>query len=77
MLYTERVTIRGREFDHTWSDEFTIMRDGVEYDEAYDPIGSGREYVETENFRNSDDEATEADYLAALSDLGVNVNEEN
>lgn len=51
MLYTERVTIRGREFDHTWSDAFTIMRDGVEYDEAYDPADSGREYVETGNPR--------------------------
>lgn len=56
MLYTERVTIRGKEFDHTWSDAFTIERDGVEYDEAYDPAGSGREYVETENPRIIEDE---------------------
>ena len=56
MLYTERVTIRGREFDHTWSDTFTIMRDGVEYDEAYDPADSGREYVETENPREVEEE---------------------
>lgn len=56
MLYTERVTLRGREFDHTWSDEFTIERDGVEYDEAYDPAGSGREYVETGNRREINEE---------------------
>lgn len=51
MLFKERVTIRGREFDYTYSDTYTIMRDGVEYDEAYDPADSGREYVETENLR--------------------------
>ena len=51
MLFTERVIVRGREFDRTWSDTYTIMRDGVEYDEAYDPIDSGRTYVETENLR--------------------------
>lgn len=51
MLFKERVTINGREFDYTYSDTFTIMRDGVEYDEAYDPAGSGREYVETESPR--------------------------
>lgn len=47
MLHKERVTINGMEFDYTWSDKYTIMRDGVEYDEAYDPAGSGREYFET------------------------------
>lgn len=56
MLFNERVTINGREFDHTRSDTFTIMRDGVEYDEAYDPADSGREYVETENLRVVEEE---------------------
>lgn len=56
MIHTERVTLRGREFDHTWSDEFTIERDGVEYDEAYDPAGSGREYIETSNKRETEEE---------------------
>ena len=54
MIRTERVTINGREFDHTWSDKHTIMRDGVEYDEAYDPAGSGRVYVETDSPRGEE-----------------------
>ena len=47
MIYTERKTIGGREFDYTYSDTYTIMRDGVEYLDACDPAGSGREYTET------------------------------
>lgn len=54
MLHKERVTINGREFDYTYSDKFTIMRDGVEYDEACDPVGSGRVYEETGNLRGKD-----------------------
>lgn len=49
MLYTETVTIDGREFTHTWSDLYTVEREGVEYDEAYDPAEFGRTYTETAN----------------------------
>lgn len=49
MIRTEIVTIRGKEYNKTYSDEgFMIERDGVQYSEAIDPIGSGREYTETE-----------------------------
>lgn len=51
MLNIETVTINGREFTHTWSDTYTVERDGVEYDEAYDPAEFGRVYTETANKR--------------------------
>ena len=48
MIKREIVEIDGRKFVHTWSDDdYTIIRDGIEYDEAYDPIDTGRIYAET------------------------------
>ena len=47
MIYTETVTINGREFTRTYSDAYMVTRDGVEYDEAIDPIDSGRTYTES------------------------------
>ena len=47
MLYTEIVTIRGKEYRRTYSDTYMVMRDGVEYSEAVDPIDSDREYTES------------------------------
>ena len=49
MIYTEIVTINGNEYKRTYSDTYTIERDGVEYYEAVDPIDSDREYTETTN----------------------------
>ena len=73
MIQTEIVTYGGTEFVRTYSDaEMMIERDGVLYEEAVDPIGSGREYNETEQpIIHEDMEAEEADYLAALERLGV------
>lgn len=48
MIKTEILEINGQQFRHTWSDDgMMIERDGVEYEEAYDPIGTGRTYTET------------------------------
>ena len=48
MIKTEIVTINGRQFVHTFSNnQMMIERDGIEYDEAYDPIDTGRVYTET------------------------------
>ena len=47
MLYTEVVTIRGKEFRRTYSDTYMVMRDGVEYTEAVDPIDTDRVYTES------------------------------
>jgi hypothetical protein len=50
MIITENVTINGREFRRTYSDEgFMIERDGVQYSEAIYPIGfEDRVYTETD-----------------------------
>ena len=48
MVKTEIVKIRGKEYSRTYSDAgYIIERDGVQYSEAIDPIGSGRTYAET------------------------------
>ena len=84
MIYTETVTINGYKFTRTYSDTYTIQRDGVEYTEAVDPVDSGRIYTETakllpveeqepENpaIPEDDEDATIEDYKAALADLWV------
>lgn len=45
-----------------------IERDGIVYDEAIDPAEPVRTYIETDE---PCEDATEADYLAALARLGV------
>ncbi len=48
MIKTEIVEINGSKFIHTYSDnDMMIERVGVEYEEAYDPIDTGRIYAET------------------------------
>lgn len=49
MIVTENLTINGREFVKTYSDEgMMIERDGVRYSEAIDPAEFGRTYIETD-----------------------------
>ena len=49
MIIKTTKTINGIEYDYTYSDAgMKIMRDGVMYDEAVDPLGSNREYTETD-----------------------------
>lgn len=59
MIYTEIVTINGKQFVHTYSDTYTLLRDGAEYDDAMDPVDSGRTYTESNTPREgiSDEEA--------------------
>ena len=41
--------ISGVVYDYAYSDAgMKIVRDGVEYDEAIDPVGSGRVYTESD-----------------------------
>jgi hypothetical protein len=50
MLKNEIVTFNGIEYIRTWSDiNMMIERDGALYEEAIDPIDSGRVYSETNN----------------------------
>ena len=59
----------------TYSDKgMMIERDGVRYGEAIDPAELNRQYTETdEPIEITTDEATEADYQAALREMGVEV----
>lgn len=67
MIITENLTINSKPFVKTYSNAgYMVERDGVRYSEAIDPAEFNRTYTET-------DEATEADYQAALRDMGVDV----
>lgn len=49
MIKTEQITINGKAFVRTYSDQgVMIERDGLVYSEAVDPVGSGRTYTETD-----------------------------
>lgn len=50
MIIVENITLNGREFRKTYSNEgFMIERDGVRYSEAIDPVEfTDRIYTETE-----------------------------
>jgi hypothetical protein len=49
MIITENLTIGGRAFVKTYSDEgFMVERDGIRYSEAIDPAEFGRQYIETD-----------------------------
>ena len=50
MIKTEIVTINGRQFIHTFSDNNMKIHGGFpegDYDDVYDPIDTGRVYTET------------------------------
>ena len=71
MIKTENITINGKEYIRTWSDDNKMIeRDGELYEEAIDPIDSGRTYTETAQ-EIHDAEATEADYISSLERFGV------
>jgi hypothetical protein len=49
MIITENLTINGREFVKTYSDQgMMVEREGVRYSEAIDPAEFGRQYTETD-----------------------------
>ncbi len=56
MIRTETVTIGGRQYRRTYSDTHKIARDGVEYDEAIDPVDTDREYTETDTPKTETEE---------------------
>lgn len=53
-------------FVFTISELYTIARDGVEYDEAFDPVGSTRKYTETANAKGGGDEITDSEFVEML-----------
>lgn len=74
MIVKTTKEINGVEYDYTYSDAgFMIERNGARYSEALDPLGSGREYTETDEPIEIVEEATAEDYEAALAEFGVEV----
>ena len=78
MIITEYYRTRedGVVLNRTYSDAgMMIERDGVRYSEAIDPAELNRQYTETDEPIEGENpnEATEADYQAALREMGVEV----
>ena len=71
MIKTETVTIGEKQFIRTYSDRGMKIHGGfpeADYDEAFDPIDSGRTYTETDIPIEGDPEDAEA-LLAMLEDV--------
>ena len=67
MIKNETVTMNNRTFVRTYSDANMMIKQdgtGAVYAEAYDPVGSGRTYTETEEEIAT--EADSADYKTAF-----------
>ena len=72
MIITERVTIRNRDFIRTYSDEGRyVVRDGVFYSEAIDPIGTGRVYTEGDIMPEETTDMTEIEAKAKAYEILV------
>lgn len=72
MIITEKVTIRNRDFIRTYSDEGRyVVRDGVSYSEAIDPLDSDRVYTEGEVMPEEVTDMTEVEAKAKAYDILV------
>lgn len=72
MIITENVTIRNRDFIRTYSDENRyVVRDGVSYSEAIDPVDSGRVYTEGDIMPEEVADMTETEAKAMAYDILV------
>lgn len=71
MLITETLILNGREYTRTYSDTCTIQRDGMEYDEAIDPVDSGRIYTETTNTKDGEDSVDFSQKASTAYEKGV------
>lgn len=48
MIHTETVTILGKQYRRTYSDTKMLLRDGIEYEDAIDPIDEETVYEESD-----------------------------
>ena len=88
MIISETVKIDDKNYTKTASDSgFYIERNGIRYVEAIDPLGSGREYTETDIIIETEPDTTEAklekvsakvekvsadlEYLAMMTDINL------
>lgn len=70
MIKTETIVINGNKYVRTYSTTGKyVVREDVKYSEAIDLPDIGYVYTESEDYYQED--ATEADYIAALAELGV------
>lgn len=76
MIIQTTKEVNGAVYDYTYSDSgMKILRDGVEYDEALDPAGSGRTYTESDTPRETATFATEIEEKAHAYDIITGVSE--
>ena len=76
MIVKTTKEINGVEYDYTYSDTgMMIERNGARYSEAIDPIGSGREYIETYEPIEVVEYASEIEEKAAAYDILMGVSE--
>jgi hypothetical protein len=75
---SDSITINGRNFTHTYSgSNCYVVRDGIAYEEAYDPTNLGRTYTEGDEIPTA--EATEEDYaqVGRIMMGGVTTDDDN
>ena len=75
MIKSETITINGRTLVRTYSDANRMIKQngtGAVYSEAYDPVGSGRTYTETDEIIETDIPDTEEKAKAYDIIMGVN-----
>lgn len=66
-IISETVTLNDRKFTKTYSNSgFYIERNNMFYTEAIDPLGSGREYTETDRLIETDEQSVE-EKISAVS----------
>lgn len=73
MIKTESLTINGKAFIRTYSDSgCSVVRDGIEYTEAFDPAELNRTYKETdepvEGMSETEQKAQAYDILMGVSE---------
>lgn len=67
MIQTETLSLRGNEFTRTWSDrKVMIERDGFLYQEAVDPAGLSRVYMEALDHPIAEPDLSDQELLAIL-----------
>ena len=70
MIVVETHYIDGREFTRTYSDANRyVVREGISYDEAWDPAEYGRTYTEGDPIPSEDEEITVEDKAEAYDIL--------
>ena len=74
MIVTTTKIINDVEYEYTYSDVgMMIERDGARYSEAVDPMGSNRQYVETDEPIEPVEELSEVEEKARAYDILMGV----